>query len=666
MPTILVVDDRPVNRQFLTTLLGYGGHQLLEAEEGAEALAVVRSHHPDLVITDIVMPGMDGCRFVEELRADPQIASTPIIFYTATYRVREARMLAQACGVSTVISKPSEPQAILDIVNKMLAVQPVSLPTLASIPQVEKVENAGEIAVKLTEYLTELQGLSNQMANLVGRGEALADQRIEIRRLADQVTASVNTLQTVSLQMAALVELGLDLARQREPQSLLDLCCRAAHKIINGRFAGLGVLQDVGVLQEDPQNLGVSIFRGVDDTTLARFGNVPARAGFLGQVIAERRSFRLHGHNGDVQILGLPPGHPPVHSFLAVPIASAMQTFGWLYVAEKLGADHFSIDDENIALTLAAHTAVAYENVKLVDEIQRHSARLQLEVAERRKAQNQVLQLNADLTQRADNLAATNQELEAFSYSVSHDLRSPLQGINGFAQALLHEYSDCLPRDGQQLLHLVQANAEHMESLVQDLLAFSRLGRQDLQKQLLSPADIAALALQEVCSTYDCQRLKVSIANLPPCRADPNLLRQVYVNLISNACKFSRTREAPRVEVGFQVSELQSCKVEGVATMKPETLPPGPAGDRGIVNPSGSEGKPEIVYYVRDNGVGFDMQQAGKLFGVFQRLHREDEFEGNGVGLAIVQRIIHRHGGRIWAQARVSEGATLYFTLDQS
>src|SRR5256884_551077 len=235
-----------------------------------------------------------------------------------------------------------------------------------------------------------------------------------------------------------------------------------------------------------------------------------------------------------------------------------------------------------------------------------------------------------DLTQRRrveQALAQSNQELERFSYSVSHDLRAPLRAINGYAQALFQDHAAQLDAEGKRLLTVIRDSAKLGGELIDALLNFSRVGRQALAR---TPVDLNALVESVVTELgRDATGIAVEtvIHPMPPVTGDPALLRQVLANVIANAFKFTGRRPHPRVEIGAQT-------------------------ERG-----------EAVYYVRANGVGFDMRYADKLFGVFQRLHRGDEFEGTGVGLALAQRIIQRHGGRIWAEGKVNEGATFFFTL---
>jgi signal transduction histidine kinase len=228
---------------------------------------------------------------------------------------------------------------------------------------------------------------------------------------------------------------------------------------------------------------------------------------------------------------------------------------------------------------------------------------------------------------RTAELEATNRELEAFTYTVSHDLRAPLRAVDGYSQAVIEDFGPALPAECSRLLRIIRTSAQHMGQLIDDLLMFSRLGRQAVSRVETDTAKLVNAAIGDLEAQLKGRRIEFLVGPLPPMSCDPALMRQVWVNLLSNAAKYSAKREHAVVEVGF--------KEQGV----------------------------EGFYFVRDNGSGFDMRYANKLFGVFQRLHRADEFEGTGVGLAIVHRVVIRHGGRIWAEGVVDEGATFSFTV---
>jgi signal transduction histidine kinase len=249
--------------------------------------------------------------------------------------------------------------------------------------------------------------------------------------------------------------------------------------------------------------------------------------------------------------------------------------------------------------------------------------KLQLEVAERAR-------LNSELVKRSAALEASNKELEAFAYSISHDLRAPLRHIAGFAELLKKSATTSLNEKSQHYLTVILEAANRMGTLIDDLLAFSRISRTEAHHSVVSLEQLVQEVMSEVGREADERKIAWKIDRLPEWYGDRSMLRLVLVNLISNAVKFTRTRSQAEVEIGC--SELKD---------------------------------DQVVLFVRDNGVGFDMKYANKLFGVFQRLHPQEAFEGTGIGLATVQRIVHRHGGRVWAESIVDGGATFYFSLSK-
>jgi signal transduction histidine kinase len=294
-----------------------------------------------------------------------------------------------------------------------------------------------------------------------------------------------------------------------------------------------------------------------------------------------------------------------VRYYMAVPMLAGGELLGAL----SFGGPRPSFPQEQLAIVreVAAQLAIALVQARLLARVREHAA-----------------ELEARVRQRTADLEATNRELESFSYSVSHDLRAPLRAVDGYARMLEEDHGARLDDEGRRLLGVVRKSSLRMGQLIDDLLAFSRLGRQaPVRRQL----DMTALAREVVDELGGGSHVRFDLAALPQASGDTALLRQAWSNLVSNAIKYSGKRPDARVEIG------------------------------------GRETSAETVYWVRDNGVGFDMRYADKLFGVFQRLHRSDEFPGTGVGLAIVQRVVTRHGGRVWAESRPGEGACFYFSL---
>jgi len=249
-------------------------------------------------------------------------------------------------------------------------------------------------------------------------------------------------------------------------------------------------------------------------------------------------------------------------------------------------------------------------------------------ITEHKRREEEVRGLNTELARRSAELEVKNKELEAFAYSISHDLRAPLRHMSGYAQMLQKQSSSTLDQKSQRYMQMILESAKRMGHLIDDLLAFSRIGRTETQKTLLSLDQLVKEALSEVRQDTVRRNIAWKFGALPEFYGDRSMLRLAFVNLLSNAIKFTRTRPRAEIEIG-----------------------------------SADGGKSDVVVFVKDNGVGFDMKYAHKLFGVFQRLHHSDTFEGTGIGLATVQRIIHRHGGRVWAEGLVDGGATFYFSV---
>jgi len=426
---LLIVDDKQENLYLLESLLNASGYETVAAKNGAEAYGLALKDKFDLIVSDILMPIMDGFTFCRECNKNNYLKNIPFIFYTATYTDPKDEVFALSLGADRYIIKPQEPDVFLGIVKEVF--QNAERKEYTAIETADMPEE-----VMLKEYNITL-----------------------IRKLEDKM-------------------------RQTE------------------------------------------------------------------------------------------------------------------------------------------------ENEKKLKE---YVKELEDSLLERRKAEEEIKKLNEELEirveERTAQLKTINQELEAFSYSVSHDLRAPLRALNGFAKILLEDYSDSFNSEAAGLLNSIIANAKKMSQLIDDLLSFSRLIRQEIKYSEVDMFSMAKSVFQELIVGRDSQKIEFKLHGIPKAFSDPSMIRQVWINIINNAIKFSSLREKQIIEIG-----------------------------------SSQDGN-ECIYYVKDNGVGFDMAYNSKLFSVFQRLHSLKDFEGTGVGLAIVQRIIHRQNGRVWAEGKVDEGATFYFSI---
>jgi signal transduction histidine kinase len=331
--------------------------------------------------------------------------------------------------------------------------------------------------------------------------------------------------------------------------------------------------------------------------------------GLWGWVLKNRKALLTNSPVDDPRSSGTPPGHVPIRRFLSAPALIGETLVGQVSVANP--ENDYADRDLEVIKRLADLYAIAIQRRRAEEELERHRD-----------------QLEGQVKKRTVELEASNRELEGFVYSISHDLRAPLRHLDGFVELLRRNAGTELDEKSLHYMETISAAAIKMGMLIDDLLTFSRMGRHSISFQKVDLGSLILDIMQELEPETRGRGITWQIGDFPPLEGDPAMLQIVLTNLIANAIKFTRTRARAKIEIGWLHHQ-----------------------------------DAETVIFVRDNGVGFDMTYKDKLFGVFQRLHRQEDFEGTGIGLANVRRIINRHGGRTWAEGKVDQGATFYFSL---
>jgi signal transduction histidine kinase/DNA-binding response OmpR family regulator len=562
---ILVVDDTPDTLRMMANILGDAGYRVRLTTDGALALGSSRSKPPALILLDIRMPDMDGYEVCQRLKEDEKTQSIPIIFLSGLADEHEKVKAFQAGGVD-YINKPVRAAELLARVNTHLSLRNAQMELEARNLELEAIGATLEEKVKARSAELEQinQRLQRQIEEHLGTLDALRESEAKSRQLS-------------LFQRTILDSLAYGIITTM-PDGTVTSFNHAGERL-----------------------LGYSADEVVDKQSLVSWCEAQE---------VESRALRLSEELGET----ITPGFGV---FVARPRLGLPEENEWTFIRK---------DSSRVSVLLSV-TALRSESDQITGFVC-----LTYDLTERNRAEEKIRQLNQTLEQRVRDrtaqLEAANEELEAFSFSVSHDLRGPLRAIDGFSQILLDEHADKLDDEGKRLFKVVRDNARHMGRLIDDILQFSRTGRLEINYADIDMEKMAREVLKELQSVAPSKtKQQFEIEPIPPIRGDRSMLRQVFVNLLTNAIKFSGTQKAPRIKVG--------ATIEGG----------------------------ENIYFVLDNGVGFDMRYADKLFGVFQRLHSVDEFEGTGIGLAIVKRIITRHGGRVWAKGEVNEGATIYFAL---
>ncbi len=581
----LIVEDNADDRRVLRYYLEKHGCDVMEASDGEEGLELVKTHRPDLIISDALMPRMDGFQFLRCVKTDENLKSIPFVFYSAVYTGYKEAELAISIGADAFIIKPKEPEEFWDELQRVLEECKIRRQPVHSAELIEEEEEylrkySTIVATKLEEKVRELE----KALALYGQAEKKISLLTAINRVFSETLAC---------------ETEEDVAR---------ICLKVAEELTGSKIGFIGELNPEGYFDtttlseagwnacEVPRPEAFKLLRNMPNRGINRIG------------LREDRSWIINDAASHPEAVEKPTGHPSIKTFMGVPLHFLGGTIGMIALANKApGYTPADVEDMEVL-------SVAF-----------------IEALNRRRAERKISELNQELNRHVQRVETANKELEAFSYSVSHDLRAPLRHITGFVELLNKRDQGLLDEKSRHYLQVISDAARKMGTLIDDLLAFSRMGRAEMKKTRVDFRLLVHEVVSEAKEEAEGRDIVWEISPLPVVEGDLAMLRLVMFNLVANALKFTRPCPRTRIEIG-------------TITDHPD----------------------ETLFYVRDNGVGFDMKYAEKLFGLFQRLHATEEFEGTGIGLANVQRIIHRHGGRTWAEGAVGGGATFWFSLPKT
>lgn len=608
---ILIVDDKINNLFALEQMLIKPGRNFISSTNGKEALKTVLNKDIDLIILDVQMPEMDGFEVAQILKSNKRTKDIPIIFASAEKKEHQSVMKGFEEGAIDYLYKP---------LNKEITEAKVSVLLKLHLQRKKLIEN--NIALEKFALLI------NKSADVIC---ILNPETLKF----EEVNEAVNTLLGYSLQEVKGTSLLFYLPEEYR-QKVQRLSRQTAESIcfetpIYNKKRG------IKWFQWNIVNKNGLWFANARDITEAK--EVEEIKTYLATVVKQSND-AIYLHSPEGQIISWNKGAEKIYGFSE---AEALNMKTWNIVPDFLLDEAHDIVDS----ILNGHQIQSLETKRITkygeiidvkfsasvltdsDNNLKSVAITERNITQQKKAEQEIRQLNTDLKRNVSQLEVTNKELESFSYSVSHDLRAPLRAINGYANIIKEEYKAQMDDELSRLLQIIQNNAKRMGVLIDDLLAFSKLGRKEMVKTTIHTNEMVKQVIAEVGGNAK-NKVSIQVKSLPLIEGDFTLISQVFINLISNAIKYSSKSTEPQVEI------------------------------------SSFKRDDEDVFYVKDNGTGFSMDYAHKLFGVFQRLHSDAEFEGTGVGLAIVQRVIVKHGGRVWAEGEVNRGATFYFSLPKS
>jgi PAS domain S-box-containing protein len=633
---ILVVDDNLAMLGAVARLLRAAGHEVLEADTGEKALRVAREHHPALILLDVRLPDANGIDICRTIKSDPSFADTFVALLSSVDITPDSQIIGLEAGADSYIARPVHNRELVARVVALLRIQRTERRLRESETLWRTVFAAANDAMLLLNDDLSIRACNRSALDLYGFSEeellAMGLEELCVPHPGEETPSHPELL-------ARETRFVVETEHRRRDGSVVPVEVSGTPFREGARTGFIYAVRDI----TDRKRTERETSQLVD--------------------LVEYQSRKLHSIVANVPGIVWEAWKHPGSELPRIDFVSdyALKMLGyptdewitvpdfWLTIAHPDDRDRAS--RETIAIfsgggngrmelrMIAADGRVvwveAYSTVIIGEDGMPAGLRgVMMDVTERKLAEEEIRRLNSDLErrvlERTAQLQAANRELEAFSYSVSHDLRAPFRHIVGFADLLNKRIGTGLDESGKHYLDTISQSAKYAGTLVDNLLSFSQMGRTELRHMKVDMGQLVREVIADMEQETEGRTIEWTIAALPTIEGDASMLRLAVDNLLANAIKYTRPRKVAKIEVGM--------------------IP----------------GEGERIFFVRDNGVGFDIRYAGKLFGVFQRLHRSEEFEGTGIGLANVQRIVQRHGGRVWAEGIEDEGATFYFSIPTS
>lgn len=605
---ILIVDDKKANIFAIEQMLASPGRNFLSATSGKEALKLVLNEDISLIILDVQMPEMDGFEVAQIIKSNNRTRDIPVIFASAEKRERSFMMKGFEEGAIDYLYKPLDKEITEAKVSVLLKLHLQKKELQEKNKALERyallINNSADIICIINPRTLKFEEVNDAVETLLGYSVAEvretsllfylpAEARPTVQQLSKEVKDNLSfETQLYSKQRAIrwfhwniINRNGLWFANAR------DITTAREVEEIKNYLAAVVKQSHEAIYLHDPEGRIISWNQGAEK--IYGFGEQEALNMKIWNIVPEH----LMGEAQDV-----------VKSILKGREIQSLET--------KRITRSGKMIDVSFSASVITDSANNLKSVAITEN----------DITDQKKARAEIRQLNAELKNNVTQLESTNRELESFSYSVSHDLRAPLRAINGYASIIREEFGGQLDPELLRLLTVIGNNAKKMGVLIDDLLAFSKLGRKEVIRTTISVSAMVKQIIDDLKENAS-PRVSWKVHALPDMQGDYTLIYQCFVNLIGNALKYSSKKATPRIEVG--------------ATVSPE----------------------DITYFVKDNGAGFNMEYAHRLFSVFQRLHTDEEFEGTGIGLAIAQRVIAKHGGHIRAEGEIGKGASFYFTI---